>query len=333
MSLPVSTLLTSEFEEDIRYEVWRESLAPLFFAEAVGDPLQFNGQAKLYLAEDMVFAKTQFDALNFILDRKWSRQYEPDCLLIQLYTQGGYQGISADNSVQITPASISILDLRQTLYTHTVASEVITTVVPRHYVADRKIPPSGYTFTSKNAATPVLANQILALWQNINQLDASHAYLMLKSMTNTILDVANDTVSDLNPGPFGSRFEGMLCYIDTHLNDDTALSESRLCKQFYCSRATLYRWFGNYGGVRRYIKKRRLSRIYKTLLTQQGASLNNVASRFGFKSAAHFSRSFKEEFNLSPSQLTPQKKPGIKTSTSTAIKSNYPQYRDWLLTV
>ena len=137
MSLPVSTLLTSEFEEDIRYEVWRESLAPLFFAEAVGDPLQFNGQAKLYLAEDMVFAKTQFDALNFILDRKWSRQYEPDCLLIQLYTQGGYQGISADNSVQITPASISILDLRQPLYTHTVASEVITTVVPRHYVADR----------------------------------------------------------------------------------------------------------------------------------------------------------------------------------------------------
>ena len=61
MSLPVSTLLTSEFEEDIRYEVWRESLAPLFFAEAVGDPLQFNGQAKLYLAEDMVFAKTQFE--------------------------------------------------------------------------------------------------------------------------------------------------------------------------------------------------------------------------------------------------------------------------------
>lgn len=52
-----------------------------------------------------------------------------------------------------------------------------------------------------------------------------------------------------------------------------------------------------------FIRRRRLERARDELLTRPDAAITQVAFRWGFRSAAHFSRAFRAEFGVSPSEL------------------------------
>jgi AraC-like DNA-binding protein len=83
------------------------------------------------------------------------------------------------------------------------------------------------------------------------------------------------------------------------------LSTEQICARFNISRSTLYRLFEPLNGVARYIKERRLIHIHTMLTTSHRRQyLARLATDHGFKSAAHFSRAFRQQFGYSPSDLT-----------------------------
>ncbi|GAA0622673.1 hypothetical protein GCM10009422_18310 [Brevundimonas kwangchunensis] len=73
------------------------------------------------------------------------------------------------------------------------------------------------------------------------------------------------------------------------------------------SRATLYRAFDAEGGVVRYIRERRLhhARTALRLRHERSETIASIAERFGFASATHFSRQFRERFGYLPSEVAP----------------------------
>jgi AraC-like DNA-binding protein len=82
------------------------------------------------------------------------------------------------------------------------------------------------------------------------------------------------------------------------------LSPEAICKHFKLSRTALYRMFEPAGGVARFIKERRLHRIHAALMSTEGRPhLNRIAETYGFKTPAHFSRAFREQFGYSPREL------------------------------
>ena len=75
------------------------------------------------------------------------------------------------------------------------------------------------------------------------------------------------------------------------------------------SRATLYRSFGNAGGVNRYIQDRRLHHAQMALRRRRGAkpTIAEIAWSYGFRSESHFARLFVERYGYRPSEVSPPK--------------------------
>lgn len=76
-----------------------------------------------------------------------------------------------------------------------------------------------------------------------------------------------------------------------------------VCRLAAMSRSTLYRLMEREGGVTRYIRRQRLQAARSALCDRGGdTSIAAIAETFCFSDAADFSRAFRREFGLSPSE-------------------------------
>ncbi|HYP84144.1 AraC family transcriptional regulator [Variovorax sp.] len=118
-------------------------------------------------------------------------------------------------------------------------------------------------------------------------------------------------------------------YIDVHaaLPD---LSTDHLCAEFGLSRSSLYRIMAPLGGVASCIRERRLARIHAMLTkSSERVYLGRLADDFGFTSASHFSRAFRDQYGYSPKAAREMAAPAIDLSgklTSTGTT----KFSDWL---
>ncbi|MHB0774926.1 transcriptional regulator FeaR [Halomonas sp. WWR20] len=91
-------------------------------------------------------------------------------------------------------------------------------------------------------------------------------------------------------------------FIDQHLHEDD-LGPSLLAAQFHVSIRQLYRLFEQHNEtICRYVQRRRLERCAEELASPAlaGRTITEIAYKWGFTDSAHFSRSFKREFDSSP---------------------------------
>jgi AraC-like DNA-binding protein len=82
------------------------------------------------------------------------------------------------------------------------------------------------------------------------------------------------------------------------------LGPDRLCREAATSRSQLYRLLEGEGGVARYIQRRRLSESFAILCdTTNNFSIAAIAETLCFPDASGFSRAFRREFGMSPSEV------------------------------
>ena len=104
---------------------------------------------------------------------------------------------------------------------------------------------------------------------------------------------------DVRPRRAGETLRARIdAYIDAHLGDP-ALDPDAIAAAHFISRSYLNRLYAG-DGVRNTIKARRLERARHDL-ARGDEPVIDVATRWGFASAAHFSRSFHARYGASPS--------------------------------
>lgn len=98
------------------------------------------------------------------------------------------------------------------------------------------------------------------------------------------------------------------------------------------SRATLYRLFESIGGIAAYIQSRRLARAYAALVrpAHRHRRLYDIALDWGFVSEAHFSRSFRRAFGLSPSEARALAGSTRRVAVRAPGSEDAHDYADWL---
>lgn len=103
-----------------------------------------------------------------------------------------------------------------------------------------------------------------------------------------------------------TQLNQVIDYIETHLKEEIEYRE--LEKIAMCSPQQLPRLFVFVSGISlsEYIRKRRLSAAAEEIHTST-SSLSSIAMAYGYESPAAFSRAFKEQHGLSPSQLRKQR--------------------------
>jgi len=91
--------------------------------------------------------------------------------------------------------------------------------------------------------------------------------------------------------------------VRTHLHSPL-LGPEKLCREAATSRSRLYRLFENEGGVAHYIQRQRLSESF-TLLSDATnlVPVAKIAEALCFTDASSFSRAFRREFSMSPSDV------------------------------
>jgi AraC family transcriptional regulator, positive regulator of tynA and feaB len=92
-------------------------------------------------------------------------------------------------------------------------------------------------------------------------------------------------------------------YVRTHLQDPT-LGPASIARAYAISVRTLHSLFEDAEeSVAGLVRSERLARCLQDLQQANGGSVTDIAFRWGFCDAAHFSRVFKREFDLTPSEV------------------------------
>jgi AraC-like DNA-binding protein len=107
---------------------------------------------------------------------------------------------------------------------------------------------------------------------------------------STVLDLNRDCLHEIQ------------VFIEQHLADP-ALTPPRIAEHFYVSARTLHRLFAQHGTtVAAWIKDRRLEAARRALLAPGSCEtpISEIAARYGFSTAAYFSREFAARYGQSP---------------------------------
>lgn len=124
-------------------------------------------------------------------------------------------------------------------------------------------------------------------------------------------DLAVRTTEDLLRDVVGAPYDGVaarqaarrrheaLGIVEAEL-DQADLDAARLAARLGVSRATLYRLFEPWGGVRQHILARRLSRLRDLLVADPATGVATLVARAGIASESHASRAFLDRFGTRP---------------------------------
>ncbi|WGM32894.1 hypothetical protein KKHFBJBL_03150 [Brevundimonas sp. NIBR11] len=105
------------------------------------------------------------------------------------------------------------------------------------------------------------------------------------------------------------------------------------------SRSSLYRAFHDMGGVRTYLRNRRLDRLYAALRSGEAdpRALAEVVGRTGFSSIAQLEREFRDRFGFPPGEVAPSRRRPVQTALNEAGAARldfaaHDVFIDWLRT-
>lgn len=153
----------------------------------------------------------------------------------------------------------------------------------------------------------LLITAAMDLWQEqLGSLVRQNAPILAKEILALVNDVlgSQEGLRDNDPLFKNIRAKAIRDYIDAHPNIHE-ISMTQLCTWFGISRATLYREFEEEGGVHAYVNRQRLMNALKRLVQSEPryGKVSEVAYEFGFDDPFSFSRAFKREFDLTPTDV------------------------------
>jgi AraC-like DNA-binding protein len=152
----------------------------------------------------------------------------------------------------------------------------------------------------------LLADYMLMLRRNLPALTAGHGSRLpsaIQAMLAACLAPSVDRMAGARLQIDLTQMERVRRAVRKHLRSPS-LGPDKLCRETATSRSQLYRLLEGEGGVARYIQRRRLSESFAILCdTSSNFSINAIAETLCFADTSSFSRAFRREFGMSPSEV------------------------------
>ena len=283
---------------------WREAAAPLFDVEPLETP--FQATLRSFALGEVLFSVTTGTAQRFVRDERVLDRGASDNLLIQMYSQGGFECEIAGRHHRAEPGDLSCLDLGCTFTSVASAFSCYTLVIPRRLLPLIWVDsPHSRVLPAGLARSRVFARHFETLAQICPTSDAFDLEV-LGTLTIALLKAAlvwEEPEAAQPSSEDGSLFARMWRYVDANVTN-AQLSAEVLGSEFGASRATLYRMFNHHGGVATFIRKRRLDYAFRELTSEANARerISSLAHRCGYRSEDTFTRSFKERYGVGPAE-------------------------------
>lgn len=297
--VPVLDFDDRDLPSEARFELFHETVAPLFDTHPVGDVSRFQSHTTDFLVDDLIVSRLRHRPQGLRRVHHHRSGGAADAIAIQLHVDGSLRGRSGDQVVRSDIEHIGVLDLSEPLSVLCSDVDVIWVVVPRH-----RLPHINDLVRSLHVDSPrgrLLASVVGDAWRRLESPHPVDPSLLASTVCEAVAAALD--VGDFRPGDDGLSLVARE-YIRANL-DDLSLDADVLRRTLHCSRSTLYRLFQSDGGVARYIRDQRLDRCLDDLLdtAETIRTVASIATQWGFENPSHFHRLFTERFETSPSML------------------------------
>jgi len=222
---------------------------------------------------------------------------------------GGGKADADGRSAPTAPGTVVFRDLTRPSASQYDRIDLVVTIIPREVAPEWLLDPRmhGHGIDSTSPAGRMLGAHLLSTVSVADDLDHEGGLAAI----DAALVLAQQSV-----GPIGvmTTEQARAAYrtvrqlaievIERNLLSPD-LTADRIAVELGVSRSTLYRAFEASGGVMVSIQRRRLAMAYALLRQRQGRSptVAEIAHDCGFSSESHFSRAFRDLYDLSPGEL------------------------------
>ncbi|MEY9884693.1 MULTISPECIES: helix-turn-helix domain-containing protein [unclassified Bradyrhizobium] len=309
--LPAFGFTADRMEADANVAAWRESVATLFDVDelAADEPGPFRADISSYAMGPVLIGLSRASGQRFRRTPETIARSGVDHIILQLYLKGGYDGVAGTRPIRVRAGDICLFDLAQTLETKATAFENITLVVPRPMFGTHLLRVDdlhGLVLPGSSVIARLLAGHLTALVEFAPRMTLDECQsvvegtvsLLAACLRNELERGDADADHTVAASPSLMRIRQ---YIEAGLASED-LSANSIAAHFGLSRASLYRLFAPVGGIADYIRSRRLHRAFFDLANSgsRGPRISEVARRWQLGTDAHFTRSFKAAYGITP---------------------------------
>jgi len=293
------------------FRAWQGHLTFACSAELVDpdDAAAFHASTELYsLRQFIICQSTTSHRHRLVRTGEDVARTGVDHLQVSLHVEGSYEGRCGNRPFHAGTGDISFIDYGLPFDFEVSPYRTISFIVPRSAMPDalRQSVPNGLVPDAGHPATRLLAGLMRDSYSALPGLTLAQGVAAARA----IVELAA-AVSQAGPAVRGDArpaeldlFGRAQALIEQGIGND-ALSADTLAQGLNCSRAALYGVFTDHGGVQAYVRERRLQRCYEIINgnDRAGETIGVIAFSLGFRSEAHFSRSFRARFGLAPREL------------------------------
>jgi AraC-like DNA-binding protein len=311
-------------------DVWRESMAPFFHIEPKKNTRpEKDTYIDIYALGDLLCIEHQFNDSLFIRDRKRIASFDNDCIGFCLWLDGKTELDLAGKYVSAKQSAF-LMDIGKPVIADAASSRCFSLAIPKPLLALHGLNPNalgGLSLESDDPRLAILCGTLRGVMQALPQIR--------QSQTESISHALSALIGGLfSPSEFGLSIPAVeaavdnlvIDYIHKHLADP-ALDINMIARDLPFSRSSLYRQFTGEGGIAQFIREERLKRCYKAIASPSNlaVSLQRIAQSWGFSNSSHFSRLFKQYFNVSPNAVREQANAGDGVGAPLSSKTNEEQ--------
>jgi AraC-like DNA-binding protein len=317
------TFATHTLPPGDQFEAWRTWYGPVFDSTPQR-PIEegFPAEVSTWILDGFTFSKVSAPAVNGIRTRAHIRRNPVDHWVVTSYRRGTTRIDMQDVSLEAPLGAPFIVSLAEEV---TAQRSNDNHRVALHLSRDRfqAISPMLQAARGVPLNTPqgtMLSDYMLLLERNLPSLpreDASRVGGAVQAMIEACLAPSADRLVRAGSQINVTLMERVRRAVGKHLHSHF-LGPAKLCREAAVSRSRLYRLLEGEGGVARYIQRRRLSESF-TLLSDAANTLSiaGIAETLCFADASSFSRAFRREFGMSPSDVRASSLGGLRPMAST----------------
>jgi AraC-like DNA-binding protein len=296
-------------------EYWRDSLSRSWemSIDAHNAPA-FKADVAMWRMDDLIVGTGSFGPVQTRMRREKNIRFDQlDHYRLIMMRDGQFDCDAGGRQVSLSPGRYVLTDMALPESSESCSNTMIM-YIPRESL-ERALPrPMNLHGASPvNACAGMLTDHLTALIQGIRGVSPEELPGLSQATVNLVaasLALTPDNGEAARPAVEAVLLRRARQQVETHLTSESFGAQD-LCAQLRISRSTLYRLFETLGGVANYIKERRLARVHEILASsEERQNISRLAEGHGFKTAAHFSKAFREQFGYSAREVPKLAAPG-----------------------
>ncbi|NVZ36086.1 helix-turn-helix domain-containing protein [Pseudomonas sp. A4002] len=302
---------TEPYSPQERFEAWREEVNAIFdinIGELQSSAFNYRLLTR-YLGSLLMGCGTwngTGEPVHYKVKRtaQMIRRDGMDHYYICLGLSHSINGSAGRTSLVAGYTQVYVLDLARELDCVITAGDTIILTIPRDMLTSRLGNKNLHGLVLQRGMSNLLADHMRALRHRLPSFDDDdipHVQEATLAMVSAAIAPSMVNLENAEPEIDRTLLTRARHLVEQHLQNP-ALSPEFICRHLGVSRAQLYRIFTQHEGVAAYIQLRRLNKARLIIQSDYRAQhkISGLAFQFGFKSDAHFSRTFKKAFGYSP---------------------------------